>query len=305
MPLTTLRSFVNTWNIDEMGHMNVQFYVAGFTNALAHLADALGHGIAEARDAGAVLTAHSDQIVYAREMRLAVNFDVDSRIIDVRPDRLIVQHRMINIDADELAASCLSEVVLRDVASDQDRPLPQHIIDAAEQMREAPDEAALPRKQGELDETIPHTLATADALHMPETGRNVVQADMLDAFGRMQPRYSMGSYSDAASNMWRNAGLLENPEDTGIGGAVVQTKMIYRSHARLGQTFVIRGGFWQAGSASVTSAQWLLDARTGEPITTATTVAVMFDTTARKSCPLTEDDRQKFEATKLRFEDLA
>lgn len=303
MPLTTLRSFVNTWNIDEMGHMNVQFYVSGFTSALAHLADALGHGMPEAIDHGAALTARTDQIVYAREMRLAVNFKVESRVLAANDTHLTILHVMINMDADEIAASCLSEVVLRDIATDKDRPLPKSIIDAATKLIEAPVDAAMPRPQGETPAHIDRTMATAHKVGMKETCRNVVQADMLDAHGRMQPRFSMGSYSDGASNMWRNAGLLENPEDTGVGGAVVQTKMTYHSHARIGQTFAILGGFWKAGSASVTSAQWLVDARTGAPITTADTVAVMFDTSARKACPLTDEDRAKFEATKLKFED--
>ncbi len=138
---------------------------------------------------------------------------------------------------------------------------------------------------------------------MIETCRDIVQADQLDAFGRMLPRHSMGRYSDGASNMWRHAGLLENPEDTGIGGAVVQTTMTYHRHARIGQPFAVYGGFWKAGSASVTSAQWILDTVSGEVITSADTVAVMFDTKARRACPLSDDDRAKFEANKLRFED--
>lgn len=303
--LPTFRSFVNTWNIDEMGHMNVQFYVSSFSSALAHLSDMLGHGLIEARDQGAALTARTDQIVYAREMRLAANFMVDSAVIGVADDHLTVLHKMINLDQDEMAASCLSEIVMRDTTSDTDRPLPAGVIERANQLLEDPDPQAMPRPQGHTPAHIPRNLETARKLGMTENCRDLVQADQLDAFGRMQSRHSMGRYSDGASIMWRHVGLLQNPEETGVGGAVVQTHMTYHSHARLGQTFAIYGGFWKAGSASVTSAQWILDTVTGKPITCADTVAVMFDTNARKTCPLTNEDRAKFEAKKLKFEDIS
>ena len=75
------RSSVQTWECDQMGHMNVQFYVAKAEDGLAALASALGLGHHVQRREGTVLVAREHHIRFHRELRPGAPFVVRGGVL--------------------------------------------------------------------------------------------------------------------------------------------------------------------------------------------------------------------------------
>jgi acyl-CoA thioester hydrolase len=65
------RGGVNTWECDEMGHMNVRFYVTRAMEGMVGLAAALGMPQAYAPGAGASLLLREQHIRFLREVPAA------------------------------------------------------------------------------------------------------------------------------------------------------------------------------------------------------------------------------------------
>ncbi|MDP1964510.1 MAG: thioesterase family protein, partial [Reyranella sp.] len=61
------RGGVNTWECDEMGHMNVRFYVTRAMEGLVGLAAALGLPHAFTQEAGSTLIVGEQHIRFLRE----------------------------------------------------------------------------------------------------------------------------------------------------------------------------------------------------------------------------------------------
>ena len=63
------RSSVQTWECDQMGHMNVQFYVEKASDALSALASRFGLGPRKLRDTAQILEPVDQHIRFLRELR--------------------------------------------------------------------------------------------------------------------------------------------------------------------------------------------------------------------------------------------
>ena len=64
--IETVRSSVQTWECDQMGHMNVQFYVARETEGIAALSGALGLRPLSSGLTQAMLIPHEQHIRFHR-----------------------------------------------------------------------------------------------------------------------------------------------------------------------------------------------------------------------------------------------
>ncbi|MDX5365767.1 MAG: thioesterase, partial [Alphaproteobacteria bacterium] len=67
--LDTFRGTVNTWECDEVGHMNVQFYVARASDAAFYLRHALGLSPSHVKVERRAMVAIEEHIRFHRELR--------------------------------------------------------------------------------------------------------------------------------------------------------------------------------------------------------------------------------------------
>ena len=103
------RSSVQTWECDQMGHMNVQFYVAKAEEGMAALATALGLGHHVQRENGTVLVAREHHIRFLRELRPE---DLSGSAGDYRL-RTEIQHRVNLVIAPAKVNAVLIEDMLQ------------------------------------------------------------------------------------------------------------------------------------------------------------------------------------------------
>lgn len=281
-PLEVYRNSVQTWETDQMGHMNVQFYVDKSAIALAVLSHYLDLGPAYVRTENARLVPRGHHIRFLREQLPGAPLKMVSGILDVQADSLQVYQEMTNVDNGEVAATFSTEVQLIDLASRTARPLPQAALDAAQNLRmELPPHAA-PRGLDMQPLRPSPTLAEAESLGMLPTYHGQVTPAMCDTDGWLATRSYMGIVSDAVPNLMAHARGSERPPSH-IGGAALEYRFAYRRSLRAGDLVTLRSGIKQLAPKTHTFVHWLFDLSTGEAIATAEVVAIMLDLKARRA----------------------
>lgn len=288
------RNSVQTWEIDQMGHMNVQFYVDKATAGLAVLGQHLGLGPEFTRREGARLVTCDQHIRFLREQRAGAPLRLRAGVLAANARRLRVYLELTNPASGEVAATFINEAELLDVTSREPRPLPEAVLERAERLRaELPDYAA-PRG---LELTPPRPaprLEEADALGMLATYLGPVQPTMCDLDGRLATRAYMGIVSDSIPNLLVET-LSHDRSQSKIGGAALEYRFVYHRAPRPGDIVTVCSAVRAIAAKTYNFCHWLFDAVSGEAIATAEAVAIMFDLQARKAIPIPDEARARLE----------
>src|SRR4051812_43049671 len=98
------RGGVNTWDCDEMGHMNVRFYVARAMEGLAGLAAELGLPHAFAPYANATLVVREHHIRFLREAQAGTALHMLGGVIEIGEDEARLLQLLVHTATGEIAA---------------------------------------------------------------------------------------------------------------------------------------------------------------------------------------------------------
>lgn len=288
------RSSVQTWECDQMGHMNVQFYVAKADEGLAALAAALGLSARAQRSDFAALIAREHHIRFHRELRPGAPFVMNGGVLDTRSEGLVFYEEMQNAANANVAATFVTRAEWCDVATRGGLPLPVGAIAKAPAL--TIDLPSHGRPRG-LDMAPPRpapSLADAEAIGMVTTFRGAVLHEYCDAAGYMTIRHHMGRVSDAIPNLIAQT-RGEDRSASRIGGAALEYRFIYRTPAREGDLLVLKSGLKSVSAKTYVWCHWLFDGESGECFATAEAVAISMDLVERKAIEIPTDMRANLE----------
>jgi len=129
--METYRGVVYPWHIDQIGHMNVQFYTARFDEATWHFFAALGITPSYLKTNGRGMAAVDQHTQYKQELRAGALIRITSELLEIKPKTVRFRHRMYNAETgDEVAVTDLVGVHM-DTAARRSVPLPQDILERA------------------------------------------------------------------------------------------------------------------------------------------------------------------------------
>jgi acyl-CoA thioester hydrolase len=290
------RSSVQTWQSDQMGHMNVQFYMEQATQGLAALGVHLGLGPRFSAAEGARLAARTHHVRFLREQRPGAPFTIRAGVLDVRDFGLTVYEEMTNTVSGEVAATFTGEVELLDEDSREIKPLPARARTAAKALlMELPAHGAPRGLQIQPPRPAP-TLKEAEALGLVYTWMGEIQPGQCDAQGFLHTRHFMGIVSDSIPNLLGQMRGDDRSKATTVGGAALEYRFIYRKSPRAGDVLTLRSGLKEVSAKTYTWCHWLFDLETGQPAATAEAVAVALDLEARKAIPIPGELRARLES---------
>jgi acyl-CoA thioester hydrolase len=129
--LETYRGVVYPWHIDQIGHMNVQFYTARFDEATWHFFAAIGitPGYLKANARG--MAAVDQHTRYKQELHAGALIRITSELLEIKSKTVRFRHHMYDTESgDEVAVTDLVGVHMDTVAR-RSVPLPQEIIERA------------------------------------------------------------------------------------------------------------------------------------------------------------------------------
>ncbi len=127
-PVETYRGTVYPWQLDHIGHMNVQFYTARFDEATWHLLSHFGIASAYLRAERRGMAAVEQHTRYRREVHAGALIRISSELLEAKPKVVRFIHRMYDAETgEEIADSELTAVHL-DIVARRSLPFPDGIL---------------------------------------------------------------------------------------------------------------------------------------------------------------------------------
>lgn len=283
LPLETWRGCANAWECDEMGHMNVRYYVAKWSEGLARLAAAMAMPDAYRPNASSTLAPTRQHIRFLAEARAGAPLSMQGGVVDIGDTEATIYQELVHADG-RPAATFLTRVAHVDVRSGAAFGWSSRARAEAAALRCAIPEHGRPRSI-DFDRAPPAaSMARADALGAPTIGMGLIQPDVTDAFGRLRTEGFVGRISDGAPNLfarWRK----ESGDAQGkrLGGAVLEYRLDYLGWPRIGDFVAVRSGVIELAEKTQRVIHWLLDPVSGDAWATGEVIAVTFDLDTRKS----------------------
>lgn len=288
------RSSVQTWECDQMGHMNVQFYVAKADEGMTATASTLGLSPRRQGSDRALLVPREQHIRFHRELRPGAPYVVRAGVLTAKSEGLILYEEMQNIATRTVAATFVTHTEWADAMVRGGLPLPViAVANAAPFMIDLP-EHGQPRGLDMAPARPAPTLADAEDLGLITTLRGTVLREHCDTHGFMTTRHYMGRVSDAIPNLIAQT-RGEDRSTSSTGGAALEYRFVYRTPAREGDLLVLKSGLRSVSSKTYVWCHWLFDGETGDCFATAEAVAIAMDLTTRKAIEIPPDMRVQLE----------
>lgn len=280
------RGNANAWECDELGHMNVQFYLAKASEAVAQLARLSGLGGIFRTDTHATLIARELHIKFLAEARpgapLVLAGGFTSRSAASVEATLLMRHVFTG------AVCATFRLELEHVSPQEGRPFawPKRFNQRFDTLAIEPVEAALPRGI-ELHPADPDvSLARADELVLEQIGLGCFTSAEMGPFGRIRSDVLLGRVSNSVINFQtgfpEQAAFHRGETEQRIGGALLETRILPRRWPRAGDAYVVRSGLKSAKGKIRNLVHWVLDPDTGKPWWSMEGVAAPMDLDARK-----------------------
>ena len=288
------RGGVNAWECDEMGHMNVRFYVLRFMEGLAGLARALHLPHAFTPHAASTLIVREHHLRFLNEAKAGAPLAMQGGVVFHDEASANLLFLMLHADGSP-AATAIARV---EHATPDGRvfPWPMRARDALDDLACQVPPYATPRGIADAPVTPTASVKRADALGLACIGRGVVGPQACDAFGRMRPDEFVGRVSEGAPALLAEARreLANRATDGGprrVGGAVVEYRLLYLERATPGEHLELRSGLVAVEGRTQRLIHWLLDPLSGRPWGVSEVLAVNLDLDARRAAPITDEAR--------------
>jgi acyl-CoA thioester hydrolase len=132
--IVTYRGAVYPWHCDQMGHMNVMWYVEKFDEATWHLMNAIGVTPSYIRDERRGVAGLQQNITYKRELFAGAIVEIRSHLVSIFDRKIVFVHEMRDAERDLVCAICELTAAHMDRDSRRAVPFPANIRIRAESM---------------------------------------------------------------------------------------------------------------------------------------------------------------------------
>ncbi len=286
------RGGVTPWQCDEMGHMNVRFYLAIATEGLAGLAAALGMPRAFSPGASSTLLVREHHVRFLKESLAGAGLVMTGGVLSMGETDAVILQMLFHASGEPAAAVT---VRVAHVTPRALKPFPwsrstRQLADGL--MIQAP-EISKPRGLSAAPVSTQASLVAADALGLDVAATGAVGAQDCDTFGRMLPEQVLARIYSSVGHIFRKsqaAAVAAAPELQGrLGGAAVEYRAVYHAWPHAGDRLQLRSGHRALTSKTRNVVHWLLDPTSGQPWVTAEVVSIYLDLRARRALTLPDE----------------
>jgi acyl-CoA thioester hydrolase len=291
------RGGVNTWECDEMGHMNVRFYVTRAMEGLVGLAAALGMPQAYSAEAPATLILREQHIRFLREAHPGALLHMRAGVLSIDETGAEILQVLYHSGTGEPAASFVSKISHVTASDARPFPWPRQTRDLAAGLALKTPAYAAPRglDLGPFEHRA--GLARAEALGVRRIGLSAVGPQDCDVFGRMRPEQFIGRVADGIPQLvGQIRGIIAAhapSKPKRVGGAVLEYRLIYLDWPRAGARMAVHSGIAAVEGTTQRLVHWMLDPHSGRPWATSMAVAATLDLDARKIVPASAAAREQ------------
>ena len=281
------RGSANTWDCDEMGHMNVRVYIEKAVEGWGVFSHAIGMPHAFRPNTPSVLLPKDQHIRFVAEAHAGRPLEMLGCVVEVGDSDCVLFQELRHGDGRLCAAF---RTRLQHARSDSGTPFPwsARTKAALEKLIDTPPEDTKPRSfdpDGAYIEDNEATINVPDHLGVPVIGRGIVPPIHCDPHGRMYPYWFIGRISDSVPNLlheWRSE-VARNAGGVRMGAAVLEYRLVYRKWPRAGDLFQVRTGLAKVERKVHSLVHWVVDPVSGDAWLTSEAAAISFDLDRRKA----------------------
>jgi len=299
LPAALYQGSANTWEYDEMGHLNVRFHVERAFLGLSILAQQAGMARAFTAEAGSTLTATDLHIRFLKEARPGAPLTMRGGVVEVGESDAVIYVELRHIDG-TVSSTCRMRVAHAEPRTLAPFPWSRKTLEAfAKLMCAVPAHGAA--RSIDLTRTpAAISLKRADDLGVMRTGRSMIQPAECDALGRMRGEMFIARVSDAVPWLltdWRIEAAAAAKAADGVerqpGGAAVEFRIAIRKLPRAGDHIEVRSAISEVMPKANRIVHWLLDPTTGEGWASVEAIALSLDLISRKAFFAPDHMREK------------
>jgi len=286
--IDVMRSSVNTWECDHMGHMNVRHYSARAADGLACFAAELGFGPKKLEEMGLAVRATGQHLRFHREMRPGAAFRVQAGVIEANETRLRTYMEMRLVGDDVLVATTVTDALLVEGSTFRGVAWPKETLARASALTTELPAHGAPRGVS--------AGAPRSPLPAYDEGRALVGAylgpvtrDDCDERGFMLEAAYLARVSDGMPHFFRS--LRRGDAPSGVGGAALEYRFAYHGRPRLGDIIEMRVGLKAVLRKTIHFCHWIFDLESERCVSTSEAVAVSLDLATRKAIDMSDHAR--------------
>jgi acyl-CoA thioester hydrolase len=284
------RGAVNAWEVDEMGHMNVRFYLARLVESMGGLAAAIGLPDAYTPPGVSTLLVRELHVRFLKEALEGAPLHMEAGVLEVSEGELLAVFVLLHSETGAPCAAFTARLFHARASDVSAFPWSSRTRDAfAAAFVERPSFAEPRSIAGPQPlETPLSTAATrmeADRLGLMTAARGMAMPADCDVRGRLRPDAVMLRFSDGAAHVFD---YLTPGHPQRLGGVMLEARMLFHRTASVGALLELRSGLAQAGGKVERVVHWLLHGD-GTPIVTAEAAVGALDLGTRRLTALPED----------------
>ncbi len=285
--IESYRGAVDPWECDTNGHMNVEFYIARFGDALRHLGTAIGMTPKLARRSGVALACRELRVRYRRELYAGDILALRSAVTGVGEGELVSRHELSDAASGEVSALAEIRELCVELESGAAAPWPEGTGARAEAMVAATALDPVPRL-----EPPPRSGPATGASF--ESGHGAVDPWECDAFGHMSPRFYAARASDCAAHMLFQLGLGRAVlEERRWGSTALEHHLGLRCQLFAGDVVTITTGFRAVGNKTFRFVHRFTDLESGEVTASIEVLSCLLDLERRKALVIPDEVRAR------------
>jgi acyl-CoA thioester hydrolase len=285
-----LRSSVNTWECDQMGHLNVRHYFGRGNDGIQSLLLELGLSARDLGESRAVVRASDQHVRFSRELRPGAAYALRIGVVAQDPMTLATYAELLN-EAGERSATIVSTSTFLELATGQPKAWPADLRQAPAALRcKVPDYAA-PRGVSAQPTRRRPVRSQIERRGLIPAFLGPIGAEHCDADGLMRESGCMALISDGIPHFFR--ALQGGSRPAGIGGAALEYRFAFHSWPRHGDVIEVWSGLIGLGNKTLSMIHYLFDRQSGECVAAAEAIAVWFDLTSRRALVVPDETRAR------------
>lgn len=282
------RGSPNTWECDEIGHLNVRFYIARMMQGLGVFAHETEMPHAFRSNSPSTLAPRDQHIRFVNECMAGCPLHMRAGVIEITETSVLLYQELIG-EGGRIAAAFRTWVDHIDTITRAPFPWTPRTLAAFDRLRVDPPAEYGPRSvdMNAAPAASPR-METVARLSAPCTGTGMIEPADCNIFGHAQPHFFIGRISDCVPNLVRHwlddVAHAASPTDTplNIGTVALEYRLVYREWPRSGDMFRMYSGTGPQLGKAYSMNHWFMNPQTGRAWATAQSIVVNFDITARK-----------------------
>ncbi|WP_169567367.1 thioesterase family protein [Sneathiella limimaris] len=280
------RGAVESWECDQMKHMNVQFYSSRASTSLAHLLNAIGLKPARIREERKSLRYRDLRIQYMSEMHVGAIMYGVSGIRKVDNGEIKAFTHLFDGSNDKLSSISEFHLIYEDLDTGERLEIPSDVLESAKRLEDEHEGLYEPAPMRSV------LLPAKPMDHMFETNRSAVDVWECDAYNNIEVRNVIARFSDAASHIMSSVGITRAMQrERNLGSAALDYYTEFNRPIRMADSLVLKSGLLDRMPKNFVFGHHLINCDTGEVVNCTTVLGCYFDMSLRKAVELPEEYR--------------